>query len=231
MNEWMIDIFVIGVILIFATNAYRKGLLKTCFGFLPMAASLGASHFIAPLVSKFLRTTPLFTSLNDKIASSLHLDSLFAEGVTSVQSDYIHNLQIPDFLKNSMLENNNPVVYDILKVDKIQDYISGYLANMCLNILGLIATFVIVYIGVRLFLGALNIVFQLPVLSFFNRVCGLIVGTLQGICIIWIICTVLTFFYYNPRFYQLFQLIDQSKLGSIFFENNLLLLFILKIFS
>lgn len=225
------DVGAVAVILWCAVVAYRKGFLKASLGFLPMLAALGAAYFLSPLCSKVLRGTPVFSIFQKSVYKSLQLDAIMGAPTMQTQGEIIHQMQIPQFLKNSLLENNNPVVYQILNVDKIQDYIAGFFANIGMNILSVILVFIVTYIVVKLFLAALNLVFKLPVLSFFNRICGLAVGTLQGVGVLWMIGIVLTFFYCNPKFKMVFELLETSKIASVFYENNLLLLLILKIFA
>lgn len=231
LKDYILDIIVIGIILWCGIKAYRRGGIEAGLGFLPMIFAIGAAYFCSPFLSKMLRVTPFFSFLQGMIGKTLKLDQVFGQAALESQSQLIQNMSIPDFMKNSLMENNNPVVYEILKVDKLQDYVSGFLANVCLNIISVILIFVIIFIVMKLFLGALNLVMKLPVLSFFNHLCGLAIGTLQGIAVVWLIGLVLTFFYYNPKWSVFFTMLHESKVASIFYENNLLLLMILKIFA
>lgn len=231
MNSWILDVIVLAILLFFAMRAYKQGFIEAGLHFLPMLAAMGAAYFFAPVCGRLFRQTPLFASLQSSISKGLQLDSVFGEAALETQTRIIEQMQLPDFIKDALLENNNPVVYDILHVDRIQDYISGFLANISVNILSVVLLTAITFFVVKLFLKALNLVFRLPVLSFFNRLCGLIIGTLQGVSIVWLICIVLTFFYYNPKMSAFFQALNQTKIASVFYENNLLLLLILKIFA
>lgn len=230
LKDYLLDAVVIGIILWCAVKAYQKGAVKAGLGFLPMILAIGAAYFCSPIFSKVLRGTPFFAFLQNKIQTTLNLDGVLGDGILETQTKLIQNMHIPNFLKNSLLENNNPVVYGILKADKLQDYITGYLANVCLNIISVVLIVVLVWFVVKLLLGALNLVMKLPGLSFLNRLCGLMIGTLQGVLIVWLMGLVLTFFYYNPRWSVFFSMLENSKVASIFYENNLLLLMILKIF-
>ena len=231
MNGYILDGIVILIILGFALRAYNKGLIGAGLSFLPMLCAMGAAYFVAPVCGRLFRQTPLFHSLQSTIFENLHLDTLAGSAVTASQTQLIEQMQLPIFLKNALLENNNPVVYDILNAERLQDYIAGFLANMSVNILSVIVVFIITFIIVKLFLNALNLVFKLPVLSFFNRLCGLIIGTVQGILAVWITCTILTFFYSNPKIAVFWTWLELSHVAKLFYENNLLLLIILKIFA
>lgn len=227
----LLDFGVIAVILFFGFLAYKKGFLKACFSSLPMILALAAVHFIQPIVSKMVRGTEFYVSFREKLVQSLGLENLISDTVMQSQTELIQSMPLPDFLKSALVENNNPVVYQILDVSKIQDYIGGYLANICINILTMAVVFFVTLILAKIALATLNLFAQLPVLSTVNKVAGLAVGILQGTLIIWIAGIFLTFFYSNPNFQGVVSLLKQSVLASRLYENNLLLVFILNIFT
>ena len=41
------------------------------------------------------------------------------------------------------MENNNPVIYQLLHAESLKEYIAGYLANVCINVLSVAAAFVL----------------------------------------------------------------------------------------
>ena len=225
------DIGTVVVILWCGVGAYKKGFLKASLGFLPMVFALGVVYSLSPFCSKIVRGTPLFPLFQGWVSESLHLNGSMIGGNTQMQGQMIQQMHLPDFLQNALIENNNPVVYGMLKVNKLEDYITGFFANIGINIICIILMFIISYIGAKLFLGALNLVFKLPVLSFFNRISGLVVGTLQGVVILWVVGIALTLFCYSPKAGVMFELLKASKIASVLYENNLLLLLIVKIFT
>lgn len=227
----LLDICVIAIFLFFGISAYRKGFVKACFSSLPMFIALAATYLVQPIANRLIRATPLYESFKNTVIQSLGLEKLISETALQSQAEMIQQMPLPDFLKSALIENNNPVVYQILNVSKIEDYIGGYLANICINIITVIGVFLIALIAAKFVLAALNFVSQLPILNFFNKIGGLAVGLIQGTIVVWIAGIVLTFFNYNPQFQQIFILLDQSFLAEKFYENNLLMFMILKIFG
>lgn len=225
------DIIVIAVIAILGIKGYFKGFVKMCLNFLPFFLSLVITHRAYPYLSKILREGPLYEYLKNKVSSSLGIDKVIEGAVAQTQNQIIDSFPLPDFLKNSLYDNNNPVVYDILKAGGIGDYISGYISNLLINVLSMIVVFIAIYILCRLIIGLLNLFANLPVISFFNRFGGMFVGVLQGFVIMWIAGIGLTFFCYNPQMKSLFESIDNSVLAKLLYENNVLLFMILKIFT
>ena len=199
--------------------------------FLPLSAALAAVFFLTPQTGALLRKTPIYTALSTSIEESLQLDTHLESTTMQTQTEIIENMELPSFLKESLIENNNNVIYELLNVDSLQGYIAGFLANVCTNILSVIVTFFVVFLAVRLLLGALNLISKLPVLNLFNRCCGFLVGTLKGVSVLWVVATILTFFRCKDSFLLFFQALENSRVAAFFYENNLLLYLILRIFS
>lgn len=228
---FLLDILVLGTVIGCAAAAFRKGFVMAALGFLPMLAALIGVRFLSPFVSRFLRGTPLFGSLAESIGSSMKLDEIIGESAMRTQTEIIEGMQLPEFLRDALLENNNPVIYRLLDVEELQEYIAGFLANICINAVSVILAFALIFIGVRLLLNALNLISRLPVLNFFNRACGFLIGGAKGLSIVWIVCTVLTFFQCSAKFAGLFMALNASHAAKLAYENNILLYLLLTIFT
>lgn len=228
---YIVDGSVILIIMAFALIGYFKGFIVELLSFLPMVAALGAVKFLTPVAGRLLRATPLFSSLAESIGQSMDLERMIGEGAMRTQTEIIEGMRLPDFLKDSLLENNNPVIYQLLDVEELQGYIAGFLANVCINIVSVILVFVIVLVGVTLLLRALNLVSKLPILNFVNRMSGFLVGGAKGLVLIWLMGIGLTFLQCNAKFQTLFLALEQTKIALPLYENNVLLYLILTIFT
>lgn len=228
---WIMDLIVILIIAVPAIIGYRKGFIYACIGFLPVVVSFFGVKIISPVCSKFLRKTALFDFFKENVYEGLNLGSLLGEKTEQSQTVLIDQMNIPDFLKSALLENNNSVVYSLFQTEKLQDYIASYFANICLNIISIVFVAVVLYIIMKLFLGALNIVSKLPIISTVNRICGLAIGGAKGIFVVWFVGIILMFFYYNEAFQQFFILLEKSHITMFLYHHNLLLMMVLKIFA
>lgn len=229
--EWILDVVVAAVILGFAAAAWRKGLIRAAFGFLPMLTSLIGTNLVSPAVGKFLRETFLFDKLSESIGRSMGLDAVIEEGAMRTQTEIIRGMPLPGFLQDALLENNNPVIYHLLDVETLKEYIAGFLANVCLNILSVILAFLLIYIAVTVVLNALHLFAKLPVLSFFNHFTGFLIGGAKGVFFVWIGFVVLTFFQCSAQMDGLFAAMEHTYLAKILYENNILEQLILTIFT
>ena len=231
MLPYLLDGIAAVLVLGTAIQAYRKGFVRAALNFLPIVAALVATRFFTPMASRLLRSTPFFGSLSERIAEKMQLNHMIGSAAMQAQTEMIQNMNLPDFLKNSLLENNNPVIYRLLDVDSLQAYISGFLANICVNIVSVLLVFVVVWLAVKFVLQALHIISKLPVLNFFNKTCGFAVGLLKGLCVTWLVCFVLTFFQCNASFEGFFTALNHSYFARLLYENNILMYFILTLFA
>ena len=227
----MLDAVVVVVILGCGIAAWRKGFIRAAFGFLPVLAALAGTKYLSPHVSMFLRKTPMFGSLAESISESMGLEKLISERAMQTQTEIIEGMNLPGFLKDALLENNNPVIYQLLDVEKLQDYIAGFLANACINVLSVVLAFVLIYIVVTVVLNALHLFSKLPVLHFIDRLTGFLIGGLKGLCFVWIGCIGLTFFQCRGDLMELFAALETTFIAGYLYENNILLYLILTIFT
>lgn len=228
---YILDILALVLVVGTAVRAYRKGFVRAVLNFLPMVAALAATRFLTPTVSELLRKTPFFDALTNTVGNGLHLENAIGDADMQTQTDIIQSMHLPDFLKESLVENNNPVIYHLLDVESLQSYIAGFLANICINIISVLLVLIVVWLAVKFVLKALNLISKLPVLNFFNRACGFLVGLLKGLCVTWLICFVLTFFQCNSAFDFFFDALNLTHVALPLYENNILMYFILTIFA
>lgn len=226
-----LDGIVLAVILGCGLYAWQKGFIQAALGFLPMLTALIGTKYLSPFISRFLRGTPMFGSLAETISEGMGLEKLISEGAMQTQTEIIEGMQLPAFLRDALLENNNPVIYQLLDVEKLQDYIAGFLANTCINILSVVLAFVLIYVVMALILHALNLFSQLPVLNFFNHFAGFLVGALKGLLFVWMGCIVLTFFQCRAGLQEVFIAMEETMAAGFLYENNILLYLILTIFT
>lgn len=229
--HFVLDGIVLSVILGCGIAAWRKGFIRAAFGFLPMLAALIGTKTVSPYVSRFLRGTPLFSFLTDSIQESMGLDEMIRQNAMQTQTEFIEGMHLPSFLKEALLENNNPVIYQLLDVGKLQEYIAGFLANTCINILSIMLAFLLIYVSVTIVLNALHLFSKLPVLSFFNHMMGFLIGGAKGLVFVWLGLAVLTFLQCHTGSENIFTVVDATFITKILYEQNLLQELMLMIFT
>lgn len=92
-------------------------------------------------------------------------------------------------------------------------------AQSIVAIAAVLVVFVLCKVGLSLVAKVLNLVAKLPVISLFNKLGGLMCGAINGLLVLYIVFAILTLFINN----DLLELINQSRLATEFYNNNLLM--------
>jgi uncharacterized membrane protein required for colicin V production len=224
------DWVVLGILIFHGIAAYHRGFVLSLFKLVSFAVSIFLTYKLYPTVSTFLRqSTRLYQGLKHSIAASLAIQGDQIHTLHG-QTELIQNLKLPGILKDALIENNNPEVYQILNVEGLKEYVSGYIANISINILAMILVLFLVTIGLKIVVSFLDLIAKLPVLHTVNKLTGLIFGLVCGTLQIWILYIICMFFYTNPHLQIVFGWIENGNVSKYLYENNLLLFLVTKLF-
>lgn len=219
--NWLL-VAVVLVLVGYAIKGRQVGFIKTVFAIFSIIVSLVLSIGLSPYVSKTLQSNEKFYNLvNEKISDGLKLDDKVTK--ESKETQAIEALTLPMSLKDALIENNNSEVYKALAIKSFEGYVSGYLTVIVINALSFLITYLVIKIALTVLSRLLDIISKLPILNGLNKTAGLIVGLLQGLVVIWVLCIVLTAFGTSKIGQELFQLVNESALLSSIYNNNLLL--------
>ena len=142
---------------------------------------------------------------------------------SQMQKKAIEELQIPDMLKNLLLNNNTEKTYKELAVNSFNDYVPKYMANLIMNIISFVVTWLIVVSFIWLAVMTLDVIANLPVIHGINQLLGLLLGAMQGLVIVWIGFLVITIFGSTPAGKQLLEMIEKSALLNQIYDINVFL--------
>jgi hypothetical protein len=220
---------VVAIVLILGFMIGRdKGVINMAVNTAHSVASFGASMFFYPLVSGIIRQTSLFDMVKSGVANTLGLESRVQVYTKQQEVSLISSLRLPEPLKDKLLENNNSVIYDLVGAQSIVDYITGFIANLIVNVVLVWVLFAVFMFLLRIVLRSIKSLSRLPVISTFNRVGGGAVGLVLAVVCIWISFTVIYVFIAKPTVYDLYEYISASKVAVVFYEHNPILELILK---
>lgn len=226
----VLDCIVIGLILWFTMLGYKRGVLVTALGFLPMLCGIVGAWIFTPILSAILKETPLYSNMIGNLSESF--TSASNSAMDSINSSFIENLALPEFLVDILEVNNNPVAYEILGVSNDMPlYVASFIANACVNVISVIIIYVVIYICANLVVKALNLISKLPVLNSVNRTLGMTIGMLQGVLWVWVLGIVVFLYQFTSSGSDSLEFINESMVAKIFYEYNILLNFILSIFN
>ena len=222
--NWLL-VVVLVILIGNALVGMKVGIIKTIFSLCSLIVSLVLTVWISPVVNDFMRGNEAFYSnITERVEKMLPFEE--EEAKVSEQVSIIEKLPLPQSIRDSLIENNNTEVYKALSINSFKDYVSNYLTGIIINALAFIVTFVIILIALWALSLALNIISKLPLLNQINKTAGLLAGLLHGFIIVWLFFILLTVFGGTEFGQKALQMIGESQVLSIIYNNNFLLRFI-----
>lgn len=223
--NWLF-IAAMALIVIYALKGRHDGFIKTVFSIFSIIIALVVTAAVSPYVSRMLQN-------NEKLMAqiTIAIENTFdweeekeeKEEKASSQEEMIDSLKLPGAITNALRENNNSEAYKVLAVKTFSQYISRYLAGIILNAAAFILVFILTAVILSILAKALDILSRLPIINGLNKTAGLLVGILNGLIMLWILCIILTVFSTTAMGQLLYGYINDSAILSSIYDNNLLL--------
>ena len=155
-------------------------------------------------------------------------EKITGESDRQMQKKAIEELPIPDMLKKLLINNNTEKTYQKLAVNSFNDYVPKFMANLIMNIIAFVLTWVIVASFIWLAVMTLDVIANLPVIHGINQVLGLLLGFMQALAIVWINFLVITIFSSTAIGKLLMEMIEKSVILDKLYDLNVFLNFLQK---
>jgi len=204
--------------------------VRTVYRFVSFILALFLASRLYPVIARFLRNSALYINLRERIAGATNIEGVFRENAPSPDipealrnNEIINSLPLPQSLRDMLYEGNTPDMFELLRVNTIEEYISGFFANIVINVISLVVVFILVLLILHFVGKALKIIDYIPVINSFNRVGGLLAGALIGAGIVWLGVTLLMMFFSVGANEGLYGMIQGSFVTSWLVDNGWLL--------
>ena len=216
---WVVVVFIAYHII----DGLRRGFIRKVVSALSLVITLVFVTYFTPQITTFIQEhTSLHENLQKK-CSDIFLSNEYNEDVKTDQVLMIENMDLPENIKEMLLENNNTESYDVLAVSGFHDYVGAYLANMIINALAYLLSFVIVWTAIRAVLLAMDVVTKLPILHGINRLAGGVLGIVYGIVLVWIAFLLVTILCNGNLGRQFFGLISENPFLLFLYNQNVIM--------
>lgn len=226
--NWLL-IIVGMVFLICMIVGYSRGFIKIVVSLAATVATVALVIALSPYTSGVIASlTPVDEMVQEKCVKILAFDSVGdAEGAAEMprqkQIEMIETTNMPAFLKEGLLANNNSEAYARLGVSRFQEYVGAYIADIVVKMIAFLLTFIIVTILIRAIIFALDIVTALPIIKGFNRIAGIAAGAAIGVILVWVGFFVITLIYDTPIGRDCFIWIEESEFLTFLYNENVIL--------
>lgn len=227
MNKLLIAI---GIIFLICTIVGMvRGFIKIAVSLIVTILVIAFVTFLTPYMSTWIRKiTPLESSIQEKCVEMSGLDAgemelpVF-EIPREKQKEIIEKVDIPESFRKLLLENNNSESYRELGVTTFGEYIGSYLAKMIADAVAFLLILLIMSLISHSILYIFGIIENLPIVGGMNKIAGGALGFMAGLIIVWVLFIVITLLYSTGIGKICFEYIQDSRLLTFLYENNILL--------
>jgi uncharacterized membrane protein required for colicin V production len=224
MEHWLsvgAAVFLIGMML----YGHYRGFLRQCVSLGALLLTIIVVKLATPYTTAFIRENPVIRETASQVILNITGWEEPLEDVAerpAVQRMTIEELNLPQSVKDILLENNNSEVYSKLGVERFTEYISTYLADMLIRAVCSVLLFVVSYLLIHLLIGWLDLVSRLPIISGLNDMAGAVAGLAQGLLILWIAGFVVSLFSTSSLGMTLEAQIEGSVWLNVLYRYNLI---------
>ncbi len=126
-------------------------------------------------------TTEMVKEVSDQVKNNLS---------RSEEIEALRALNIPEFAKTALIEHNNDEMKKEMGVDNFYDYVSSYVARVCVNAIAYGITWVMVGLILLLIFYIISLSVKLPVIRTVDKFGGMVLGAVAAVFTLWAVYAV-----------------------------------------
>ena len=222
--NWL-TICVLAFLVLSTLAGAKRGLIKSAFSFTSFFLTILIVSMVREPITEYLREhTELYTVIEDSFTAVID-KNVQTDGVKETAgegSSVIEGLNLPELIKESLLEQNRNLVYQELGVSSVEGYVTARLVQLAFQAICYIIAFVVVWVALRLSMVLLSMITQLPVIHQIDSLAGAACGFLIALLLIWIGGMAVTAFAATDWGSEAMLLISESELLSFLYNHNIL---------
>lgn len=217
MLGFVFDIISLIIIACFVWRGYKKGLVGLIYGILAVLLSIIISFVLYIPISNFIIKN---TVLDDNIEKIIEMRVSNKESNEEITKDDMNNAStiLVNYANKYINEAKNEGIH-IMSVNISESIVRAMV-------------WVVLYILSRIILvvlkNVLKILTDLPIIKQCNKIGGIFIGTLKGLIILYVILAIISLIAPLNINEKLITGINQSLITNYMYNNNLLLMLILK---
>ena len=189
----MVSWIAIVILVVCTINGVRLGMVRTVFSTFTFIAALILAAVFSPKLNTTLQESSIYKVVNEHVEEALAGNPALTQDNPD-QNAVIESLPLPEFIRDALTENNDESVYSILGVDTFNHYLSAYITRLILRVLSFLLVFIAAVIVLKLLCAVLDAIAGLPVLHTMNKAGGFVFGFVNGMIILWILCSIAALF-------------------------------------
>lgn len=218
-----LDFIILLILAYFIISGYFKGLINSLLEIAGFLISILIFRFLYPIISSIILKTIFFEKFKIFVGGRIQ------EYGVSKTSNILIDLGIPEFLREKFTEIMGTGSILNYAFDNAIEYIATIIFNLIIAIITFILVLILVIILMVFITRSLKIISKFPIIRQANKIGGVFIGGFMGILFIWFIGIFILILILFPKYEDLNNLIEASKIAKPILKNNYLLDFLLNL--
>lgn len=188
--NWM-DVCIIILIILNGLRGLSIGLVLSVFSIVSyIAAGIIAKLYYPTLTNYILNNTNLIAKIQSFVFSKIKYSDV-ARSEVGANANIFDAMNLPKIIENLLMKSDAIKQYGEGVTNNIYNYISFAITQMIVEILSIIAIFLVVKFLINIAASILDGIASLPVINQFNRLGGFVFGIIKGVLIIFILFAII----------------------------------------
>lgn len=216
------------ILIVAGMLGYINGLIKTILNLVLGAVTLVLVVLVSPRVCTFLQEeTPLPGYIQTKAESIVieQAEKKLQEGISLDQlgvDGFVEELPFLPAMKDAVLESDLFKEQASQGIQELASNVGAVIADKVIVLVGYFATFVVVFVVLRILAFVLDVIGHLPLINGINKMTGLVAGLAEGLVVVWILGIGLTLISTTALGQSVALCVQESKILSVIYGYNLL---------
>ena len=206
----------VAILALLGWRGYRMGLVKVLLYIAILILSVALSGFLVRPISLAIKEhTSLYENVQESVKEVID-EQEFADAVSI--EEFVGELPFPEYVLDAAEEQ----VRTVSGTEAIKDIVAGVIASKIFNAIIYIGLMVIIYVGLAIVAGALNVITMLPVIKEVNKLAGFAAGLVEGMIILWVLFILIQACGSESWAQEIFVQINDNEFLSFIYNNNLI---------
>lgn len=228
--HYIFDLVLIGIITASVLIAKRRGFLKSSYTVLSLIISAVLIVTLQQPFTDYLISSSLGQTVREKVEKQvMGTAQEEMEEIESTEDEEAavkvgEMMGLPTFLMDFLDEKlaKQAEAVETMKNDALE-VLTDTVTEVILKIASIILLFLAVRLGVYLLLHLLDILFKLPLLHGVNSFLGMIIGAVNGLLIVYILCALMMLLAPTESLSVIGDTVNNTLIVKYFYNNNLLI--------
>ena len=213
----ILDLIIVAIIILCIIMGYKKGLIEVAFRLISFILAIIISLMLyIPLSNYIIDNTEIDDKIKETIIANINPEDIKKDNDTKESSDNMPDI-IADYISKT--------VQDMAETskDNIVEILATNISVTAVKIISLLGIFIVTRIVLTVLKIVTNAIANLPIINSANKIGGIIYGVLEGLVIIYILLAIAMAISTITANTEILTIINQSNLGKMMFNNNILL--------